>query len=340
MSCIDWVRRAFAALLLTLSAVQAQGQVPTDAAPPSVPELVQTAFQRGDFAELERLYGLYGKPGVRSALTGIPRVGHFWMGIGRVNDANLRVTDEYYGQLDALTGKWAQEHPKSVLAQLLFAQSLSAHAVAARGTGYAQTVSPSAWADFRKYLELSLAQLRRSEALAASDSSWNLLMLDVGRDLSWDKERLWDIFRSGLAKDPENDDLYLKLETALLPKWGGDMVAVERLIALAVTNTQERRGLEMYAILYAALSEQQVKQTLFTNTRASWISMKAGFDALIKRYPHVDHRNKFAYFACMANDKATLREQLDLIGDKFVPQFWGSNAQRTFEGCKKLAQQV
>ena len=302
-------------------------------------QLVEEAYRWGDFSELERLYAVYGKPGVRSELTGHSRLDHFWIGIGEVNNSNLRVTDDYYQQLDALTEQWAREHPQSVLPQLLFAQTLSAHAWAYRGTGYANTVSPAAWAGFQKYLELAAAQLQRSEPLAAKDSSWNEIMMEVGRGLSWDRSRLMAVFENGIAKNPDDDELYFKMQTALLPKWGGDLQAVDGLIELAVKNTREKRGMEMYSRLYAAVSYMEVKQALFTGTRASWTRMKAGFEDLLGHYPHVDNRNMYAYFACMAVDRPTLQAQLELIGDKFVPIFWGDNAERTYETCKKMAQQ-
>jgi hypothetical protein len=319
---------------------KAQDQSTAKAQAPTVPDRVEEAYQWGDFAELERLYATYGKAGVRSELTGLPRVEHFWMGIGRVNDSSLRVSTEYYQQLDALTARWAREHPRSVLAQLLYAEALKTHAWVLRGSGYANTVSPAAWAGFRKYLDLALAQMQRAEALADKDSSWNAAMLSLGRALGWDKRDLLAVFEQGVAKNPDHDGLYTAMQEALLPKWGGDLETVDRFIAEAVKKTRDKRGLEMYARLYADLSYAEVHQSLFRSTRASWVSMKAGFEDLLKRYPHTDHRNMYAYFACMANDIPTLREQLDLIGDQFAPIFWGNNAERSFEMCKGLAQQT
>jgi hypothetical protein len=68
--------------------------------------------------------------------------------------------------------------------------------------------------------------------------------------------------------------------------------------------------------------------------------MKTGFEDMLKRYPHLDNRNMYAYFACMANDRPALQEQLELIGDKFTSMFWGDTPERTFDSCKALAQQL
>ena len=217
---------------------------------------------------------------------------------------------------------------------------MKAHAWVYRGSGYAKTVSPAAWAEFQKYLDLAFAQLQRAEALAANDSSWNEIMLHIGRGLGWDRERLMAVFMRGVAKNPDHDTLYFTMQEALLPKWGGDLETVDRFIALAVKNTREKRGMEMYARLYASLSYAELDQALFRSSRASWTSMKAGFEERLKRYPHVDHRNMYAYFACMANDRPALQEQFELIGDKFEPTFWGGNAERTLEACKRMASQL
>lgn len=68
--------------------------------------------------------------------------------------------------------------------------------------------------------------------------------------------------------------------------------------------------------------------------------MKAGFEDRLSRYPHIDHRNMYAYFACMAKDRQALQEQLQQIGDAFDPIFWGHNPELTFEECKALARQL
>ncbi|WGG49882.1 DUF4034 domain-containing protein [Rugamonas sp. DEMB1] len=337
MKFINFSRALCAMTLMALAVITAKAQ---DQVAPAVQDLVGTAYRWGDFAELERLYAIYGKAGVRSELTGTPRLDQFWKGIGEINNSNLRVTDEYYQQLDALTRQWAHQYPQSVLAQLLYAKTLMAHAWVRRGDGYVNTVSPTAWAEFREYLDLAKEQLQKTEALAAKDSTWNRSMLEIGLHLDWDREHLMQVFEAGIAKNPDDDDLYFAMQKALLPKWGGDLKAVDRFIAWADKNTREKRGLEMYARLYAGLSYGQVHQTLFTSTNASWTSMKIGFEDRLKRYPHTDHRNMYAYFACMANDRPALQEQLELIGGKFEPIFWGGYPERTFEACKKMAQQV
>lgn len=67
--------------------------------------------------------------------------------------------------------------------------------------------------------------------------------------------------------------------------------------------------------------------------------MMAGFQDILGRYPHADNVNRFAYFACLAQDKPTMLDLLDRIGPEPVLGEWGENARRTFESCKRWATQ-
>lgn len=339
----DRILRALAALVvpvLLFTSTRVRAQAASAPEPPTVPEQVAVAFRFGDFAELERLYAIYGKAGVRSPLTGASRVGQFWNGIGEISSSNLSVAEAYYVQMDAMTRKWTLDHPASLLARLLYANSLSTHAWFLRGGGFADTVSQAGWAGFGKYLDQCIEVLRASAPLAARDSSWDDALLLAGRGRGWSTDKMRAVFEDGVAKNPDDDDLYFAMETDLLPKWGGSLEEVERFIASVTARMPTERGLEMYASMYAALSYEDVAQTLFTSTHVSWPKMKAGFEGQLARYPHVDHRNRYAYFACMANDRQVLAEQLRLIGDGFNRAFWGSNPERNFAACQAMARQA
>ena len=60
---------------------------------------------------------------------------------------------------------------------------------------------------------------------------------------------------------------------------------------------------------------------------------------LLSRFSTASNVNRYAYFACMAQDKPTALELLARIGTKPEIDRWGSNGRRTFETCKRWASQ-
>ena len=102
-------------------------------------------------------------------------------------------------------------------------------------------------------------------------------------------------------------------------------------------RTQAQRGLEMYARLYNAV-EGGIDGSLFTSTKANWPTMRQGFRDMLSRRTSIDWTNRFAYLACVAQDKPTAAELLRQVGDAPVLTFWGrGNTRQTFETCARWA---
>ncbi|MBQ0945437.1 DUF4034 domain-containing protein [Ideonella sp. 4Y16] len=337
---VDGLRCLRALLATGLLSLAAMSHAQPTAPAVSVRDQAREALRFGDFAALERLYASAARPGARAPQTGTELVTQFWRGVESISDDDLPVSEGYFTQLDLLTQQWAQAHPQSAMAQLLHAQVLRQHAWYVRGTGTYETVSSTALPRFETLLKRSFEQLQRHETLLAQDSSWNLMVIQVGRGLGLGHARLMPIFDNGIARNPDHDELYVEMLTTMLPRWGGSVDIIERFIARAAQATRDTRGLEMYARLYSELSDREVKQRLFSATRASWPSMKAGFEDRLSRHPHVDHRNAYAYFACMAQDRDALQEQLRLLNGSYVRRFWGGTPDRTYDDCKALARQL
>lgn len=302
----------------------------------SIDDLAAEALWWGDFAELERMHALYQQPGQRAA-DGTPHLTLFRRGLRRVLGGKKDAADAYFVEQDALTQLWTIEHPKSALAHALYAAALSAHGWSYRGSGYANTVPPQAWADFRKYVQRAIEHMTANAEVAFTASTSHLWMIGFARSAGWDADKRLAIGLDGLRVNPEEDGLYLEIALALLPKWGGSVTALDRFIQDVVTRTEKQRGLEMYARLYADASEEQFEHRIFEDSAARWPKMKQGFDDMLKRYPDPQNINRFAYFACIAKDKPVALDLLERVGAKPLTAQWGHNGARSFETCKRWA---
>jgi hypothetical protein len=328
-----WSRAMAAALGLVLSTA-AVAQSETWAA---INDRAMRAFWWGDFAELQLMHDRYMRPGERLA-SGSLKLSALDAGLRRVVKYEMKGRTEYLAELEALTLRWTQEHPSSSLAHSMYAAVLLEVAWSYRGTGFASTVPPQAWEEFRKHVQRAADHMVKHADAALSTSGGHLTMITIGRAASWSDDRQWAIAQAGLKINPQDDRLYENMITSLLPKWGGSSQKVDRFINEAVERTKAERGLELYARLYHEAAVGQYGAGLFTESGAQWERMRRGYEDLTLRHPEPINLNRFAYYACLAQDKTTTYNLLERIAKPDLDA-WGdsANSARTFETCRRWA---
>jgi hypothetical protein len=312
------------------------------AAAPDEPVRTQAkhAYWRGDFDALEKLNDEL-KRGPHFDIDGGLELEQFRSGIGDVAGGEPKHTEAYLRELEALTLQWAAEHPKSALPHILHAEVLMKHAWSYRGSGYANEVTPQAWADFTSYLRQAVNYLNEHADVALTDSYAHDILLIIGMGLGWDASQMESIAEDGLKRNPDDISLYFSRLTTLLPKWGGNARTLDKYIRQAAERTRAQHGMSMYARLYSAAAEEQYSHALFENSYADWALVKQGYEDMLARFPKsVARRTRFAYMACIARDKKTLRSLLDQIGPDIETRHWGINPERTLEGCQRWAREA
>lgn len=297
------------------------------------------AFWWGDLAALEKQHAYVSQPG-RFAPDGTSELDLFRTGLKQVINNAVKQREPYLQELEALTLQWAAERPQSALVHMLHAEVLAAHGWYYRGGGLARDVPPHAWKDFESYLKRAAGYLADHADVALSDSSAHATLLSIGKGLGWDSAQLTLIAQEGLKRNPDDISLYFLRLTALLPKWGGDVRTLDRYIRTTAEQTRAAFGTGMYARLYSAAAEEEFGHTLFRDSAVDWGMMKQGFADMHARYPQSPaRRNRFAYMACLAKDKATLRALLEELGPALDAAEWGPNPERSLEGCQRWARE-
>ena len=298
------------------------------------------AFWRGDFAELERQYKDAGKPDQVDA-NGILHMSQFRSGLDTVFNYTMKNEEAYLKEIDLLTLQWAKEHPQSSFAHILHAKALFHHGWSYRGGGFVKDVPPEAWKDFEAYLKRAVDYLAKHADVALQDSYAHVLLLNIGRALSWNPRQLGAIAKEGLRMNPEDTAIYFAMADALLPKWGGDAKVLDDYIRRVAEQTRERHGLGLYARLYSGAAENQFGHALFEDSHADWDKMKQGFEDMLARHPDSAPRlNRYAYMACLAKDRDTVLRLLGKLGERVDAEEWGANGRRSLESCKRWASET
>lgn len=293
----------------------------------------KVAFDSGNFQMLEYLSKQYSEQDKRTG-SGAQKISLFDDGITQAIVPPSGTTDEHVKKAVTLTAQWAEKNSTTPLAHILHARALLGYASFFRGTGFANTVSPSGWEGFEKYSRLAAKYLEDHKNIASKDTGWHVTMINVGRGLSFPREQIKLIASDGLAKNPDDDRLYYMQLESLLPKWGGSAEQVDQFINHVAKNTAKSRGMELYARLYSATEQSQFQGRLFVDSKIEWKKMKQGLGDWDRKYPTAWNKNIFGYLACLASDKDMTRKNIDEIALDPILFIWGTNGAETYSRCK------
>ena len=275
------------------------------------------------------------------AADGSSDVSEFRRGLERVIYQTGKHREAYLRELEVQTLQWATEHPRSAFAHVLHAKVLIAHGRSYRGWNWANDVPPEAMKQFHAYLRRAFDYLKAHAQVALTDSGAHALMLGIGKEEGWTPEQLETVADAGLKRNPRDIELYMLVVSALLPESRDgelDQQALDGFIRKAGAQTHRALGAGLYAVLYTNVATRKYGHRLFRDTLADWPTMKKGFEDLHARYPDTPAlRNRFAYIACVAEDKTTLLALIDELGDELDASQWGANGARTMENCERLA---
>jgi hypothetical protein len=280
----------------------------------------QGAYGSGQFAKLDALIETLSQP---DQLTddGMPRLQGVSEGLWNF----LYAWKDWQTELDKIA-QWRKELPDAYGPDLVEAILWRAWAWQARGEGSAATVTPEGWELFTAKISRANEVLEHSKNRASRSPLWYQLRLGIARDAGWDHERYRALLDEATQQFPWYLPLYFSAANYLSPKWGGSYAAVD---ALARRTTRVPLGADysLYARVYWHLTtDEPIEFELFRDSPASWSLMKAGFEALMKRFPKSKwNLNLYAYLACTANDGSTYGVLRARIGQDVIPNAWASN---------------
>ncbi|MBI5695232.1 MAG: DUF4034 domain-containing protein [Nitrospirae bacterium] len=298
---------------------------------------VRTLFEQEDFAELERMANTFRAEKTRSA-EGMPVLSDFYLGMETDALTAKKVEDEQgFVNMLAILRRWSQAYPGSITQRVAEANVLLSYAWFARGGGYANTVTDDGWDLFKERAGQARVLLEQGPGADGVDCPHrHMLLLLAGRAEGWDTRKYEAAFRKAVAFDPSYYPIYLEKTVNILPRWGGGDGEWQRFAVEATKLTPKEEGMTAYT--YVLLGAQAYSEwTYFEEAGVSWPKMKQGYRDLERNFPNSEwNLNRFALHAVMANDKATVRELFERIGDRPVLAIW--ETRENYETCRRLSQ--
>lgn len=235
-----------------------------------------------------------------------------------------------------LADEWIQATPAEPAPYLAKANILIQYAWDARGTGYANTVTPEGWKLFNQRIAEAEKVLTLAPRIAQSDPYWFIEMETVAIAQGWPDEEFTKLYREAIKEAPTYEWIYFTAANYYLPRWYGSKEKLRQFVENAVQATQKYEGKTMYARIYWD-ELWALRDKTFAPGYANWSDMRQGFEDMMTQYPKSRwNLNAFAYYACLADDWPTTKKLIKQIGDQPDLRIWDSKEK--FDHCKAYGQ--
>ena len=294
----------------------------------------QRMVRARQWTELDARYRQLVDEGTRTP-SGIWASGVFMRGIENAYFSSLPTTPEGWDEVERDIGKWLEVVPASGPARLIMANAIVKRAWHIRGDGYARTVPQQAWAPFHAQLRRARDYLQGQEKVVSRYPEYYYTALVIEKGLNDGHANALRLFDEATTRYPGYYPTYFAMLQYLLPKWHGGPSEIETFARQAVERSRGVEGEGMYARIYWYAAQVNYKDDLFLESYARWDSMKAGFEAVLQRYPDQWNLQNYAHFACMAGDAETTATLFDRIETPVIAEAWKGGA--SFADCERLA---
>lgn len=240
---------------------------------------------------------------------------------------------QYWDSYTANIEDWIHKFPSSPAPRIALAETLIKRAWAYRGTLPARHVQAKDMEAFKYYISQARNYLQQTKKLSSQDPHWYVVMSVVAMAENWELVEFLNLMEEGTSRYPYYYDIYFSGMNYLLPRWNGSFEKMESFANAAVEKTKAKEKMGLYARVYwSAVGVYGHK--LFEESAVVWDKMRQGMFDVLDQYPDQWNINNFAYFACMAKDKATTKTLIEKVSVP-IGNVW--QGKEVFEVCKNWA---
>ncbi len=231
---------------------------------------------------------------------------HFYTAL----ETNRSANDKVYQDNIALLNEWLKEIPDSATARCILAQLYIDYAWAARGSGYANTVSDDAWKLFRERIELARATLdadpKIKEQCPHSFSIYGTISMAQG----WERPEHEKLLAECHKIWPTYAALDLKNCYIMLPRWCGKDHDWEYFARDRANEVSGKDGDKLYARMVWYMEDGNFFDNLFKESpNIDWTRVKRGFHDIIADSPRdLAATTEFTKLALQAKDEEALKK--------------------------------
>lgn len=319
------------------TAIRSAPPSPTPAVVTDSPEVerfmeeASALLMRERFVELDKM-----ADEVRSSKARFPgggwKISRFYEALRKTN-AGANATENDWQDHLGLFQRWMAARPQSITARVALAEAYLGYAWAARGNGYANTVTPEGWRLFEERSKQATKVLIDAAALPSKCPHWYEVMQQVALAAGANKNQHRAIFEKAIKFEPLYFAYYQRYAIALLPKWEGEPGDIRALADETYGRVGGKEGAHLY---FEIASNLCWRCGDFSASDFSWPKLQEGFAALEELYGLTPLKlNRFAYLAAAYGDKKVAAQAFLRIGPNWDSSVWDTRSR--FESQRSWA---
>jgi len=232
--------------------------------------------------------------------------------------------------------KWQRVYPNSVTARVATASAWYEYGWAARGFGYANTVSEESKKIFSDSVDKALMLANKTPANLSDDCPQRYrLLLGIGKTKGWDRQTFTSTLDRAIKFEPQYNQYYYQATEYLEPRWYGQEGEWISFADTADILARRAGNREIYTRLVINMWQKEWQN--FDDMNITWEKMKKGFEDMARDYPNSPYNlNNFAKFACLAKDKDAAKAAFAKIKNDPYMDIW-ANSKIDFDTCRAWA---
>ena len=233
--------------------------------------------------------------------------------------------------------RWCTQRPDSITAQIALSRFYENFAVKARGSDYADKVSPEDWALFQQRLRKSREILEKLARQGKRDPHWFYIMSEIARYQGWDENSRNALLEHAISFEPLYYYVYQEYILTLLPQWYGNSENTD--ILRFSEDIAKRIGGEEGDIAYFHIAHEAFLIPSAPFQLMSWQRIRAGFEATERKYGVSPMKlNWMCSMAHARNHNVYAATLFERVGKNWDRGTWGN--WQTFKASRQSAYAV
>jgi Domain of unknown function (DUF4034) len=240
-------------------------------------------------------------------------IGGMWKGVGFYNGTGWPVAEGSPKESDwqrsiAMLKKWIAANPNSTAARLSLAYLYVNYSWAARGGGFADSISDAQWKLFYERNAQAKALLLEATLFTDKDPFWYELMQLVARNEGWSQSVARKLFDEAVAFEPGYYHYYIDYSRYLEPQWYGKPGDIQTFADETAKRVPEPDSSMLYFWIFSnrACYCQDAQEEL---PHASYEKLRQGYANIARLYGVSNlNANRFAFMSTSFRDQAAARE--------------------------------